>query len=937
MTETLNKWDIFGSDEVGWEPHTLQEDILSSPARFRVACAGRRFGKSQIGGYELLPEAFVTYSQKESLLTAARRREFWIVGPAYQDSEKEFRVIYNLMKKIGMPFDRPGTYYDAVGGSMHISAFEGTFQVHAKSAQHPDSLVGEGLTGVVLAEAAKLKERVWTKAIRPTLADFGGWMLATSCLVGETLVQTENGLVHIEEMSRIREAGAYDDLGIRVSGFHGPPQVASKFYCNGMAETRKIRCTNGHRIEATLNHRVWSMNEEGVPGWRYVQDVHPGDYVAIRAGAELWGSEDGSGFTPEPRGQGRWKDPFDVTLDEDMAYFFGLMIGDGSYRGLPKGLLHLSAGIDPEIWEFCENWGMNSATYPSQLKAGKRGRKYCFARSELSQFMYYMGFRSGTSAEREIPARVRAMPRHLMVQLLAGLWDSDGARNGKSGGGLWYSSISLKLVSQIQSLLLNMGINSSLSIHERPEGSREQTGYRLTLTSRDSNTLLDNIPIRIARKAKRYEVSSKEVSNSRPPLQEDRIARVRKRYNMRGKCRDQGFSGHPWLGQQKNPGIHQIKSYLDFVLSKFPAAIEDQDVQLLLGLCEEGYLWKRVEEVQGGKAETFDLCVPTTHAYTANGIISHNTPEGRNWYHDMYQAGQDPHNPDWASWRCPSWGNHHVYKTPTLTRDVTRLQTMLESPKNHDNALQLVKKFNLRIDPEIVSLIMDLTPESFNQEIAAKFTDFVGRVFKDFDEEIHVGDFDFEPGWETYGAVDWGFTNPSVWLLIQVGTWGQIRVLDELYKPGLTPEEFSKEVLARGLCPRGLKTFYADPASPGDTRVMENILKVSSTGGTGGDLNPRLDAIRKALKPRQDKVPQLMLDRRCANGIREFGAYRYPDIRGEADKNSPELPLKKDDHFPEALSRFFAGKILTPQRQASRARTRSGYTHNKNSGLWTKR
>ena len=101
----------------------------------------------------------------------------------------------------------------------------------------------------------------------------------------------------------------------------------------------------------------------------------------------------------------------------------------------------------------------------------------------------------------------------------------------------------------------------------------------------------------------------------------------------------------------------------------------------------------------------------------------------------------------------------------------------------------------------------DLTPEAFLQEIAADFTEFVGRVFREFDEETHVTDLEYHPGWQTVAAVDYGFTNPNVWLLIQIGPWGEVNVLDEIYKEGLDPTEFAYLIKERQLNPAGLHFF----------------------------------------------------------------------------------------------------------------------------------
>jgi hypothetical protein len=236
----------------------------------------------------------------------------------------------------------------------------------------------------------------------------------------------------------------------------------------------------------------------------------------------------------------------------------------------------------------------------------------------------------------------------------------------------------------------------------------------------------------------------------------------------------------------------------------------------------------------------------------------------------------------------------------------------------------------LGIDPEIGELAADLTEESFNQEIAALFTEFVGRVFKDFDEDLHVGDFDYDPAWETYAAVDYGYTNPNVWLLIQVDPHGErIRVLDEVYEPGLTADEFADTIRARGLAPSSIRFFYPDPASPGDTKVLESKLRLRSKGGTGGEIRYRVDAIRAALKEHNahlpaghvDRFPKLMFDRKCTRTIADMLNYRYPEKKTQVDSNAPENPMKKDDHGPEALGRFFAGHFGTSgSRRRAKAR-----------------
>jgi hypothetical protein len=231
----------------------------------------------------------------------------------------------------------------------------------------------------------------------------------------------------------------------------------------------------------------------------------------------------------------------------------------------------------------------------------------------------------------------------------------------------------------------------------------------------------------------------------------------------------------------------------------------------------------------------------------------------------------------------------------------------------------------LIIDSEIASLADELPIELFKQEVMADFTEFVGQVFKEWDETYHVGTLQFNtnPDWQTFAAVDYGFTNPNVWLLIQVGPWGEINVLDEVYQEGLTADEFADEIRRRGLCPPSLKVFYPDPADPMSSKTLSDRLRINAAGGTGGELNIRINLMRQAM--RQGRIdrqsteltddnadkwrPRLMMDRKCIRTRADMMAYRYPERKEdiETSRDRFELPLKRDDHGPEALGRFFAG------------------------------
>lgn len=276
------------------------------------------------------------------------------------------------------------------------------------------------------------------------------------------------------------------------------------------------------------------------------------------------------------------------------------------------------------------------------------------------------------------------------------------------------------------------------------------------------------------------------------------------------------------------------------------------------------------------------------------------TPEGKNWFYDLWRRGQDPIDPDWMSWRMPSWYNSIIFPGG-------------------------------RTDPEIIDMARDMSEEKFNQEIGADFTEFVGRVFKDFDEEIHIVDLQYNPNLPLYAFEDSGWTNPFVWGLCQVDTWGNVYVLGEYRAIHKDINDIAKDLLTwrGGLSTRAL-TFYPDPAAPGDAAVLEKALRVRSNPDTGGELKWRLELIRQALKlgpehaPDEDKKPKIWFDRSIgatgpdgSSGLREMLEYRWPETKEESIRAEPEKPMDKDNHFPEALGRFFRGHFGGPAEEGA--------------------
>lgn len=141
--------------------HDAQKEVHDSKARWKILCAGRRFGKSRLGVQMCL----------EIALAGGRA---WWVAPTFAISRVGWRDIQaaaaSFPKEMGV---------NIKVGDMQVDFNNGGF-IGVRSADNPQRLRGEGLDFLVMDEAAFVKEETWTEVLRPTLTERKGSALFIS-------------------------------------------------------------------------------------------------------------------------------------------------------------------------------------------------------------------------------------------------------------------------------------------------------------------------------------------------------------------------------------------------------------------------------------------------------------------------------------------------------------------------------------------------------------------------------------------------------------------------------------------------------------------------------------------------------------------------------------------------------------------------------------
>lgn len=212
----------------------------------------------------------------------------------------------------------------------------------------------------------------------------------------------------------------------------------------------------------------------------------------------------------------------------------------------------------------------------------------------------------------------------------------------------------------------------------------------------------------------------------------------------------------------------------------------------------------------------------------------------------------------------------------------------------------------------------ELSEDAFAQEYQADFRKHTGLVFKDFDRKIHVVDEIPLDGFSAYyRTMDFGAMNPTVCGYIKVDNDDNYWIFDEYYETEKTTDYHAGQILARH-SQTPFRGTFGDPSgrqeildyarwglhiSPANKQVIDMVTGTVKDLKEGDWVTHRIDLIAQRLKINAvTKKPRLFISKKCVNLIREMESYRWEEKR--QDLNFKDIPVKADDHWPDALGYF---------------------------------
>jgi len=434
---------------------------------------------------------------------------------------------------------------------------------------------------------------------RPLLGD----LRESGCLTGETLVTLASG----KRRPIAALVGTNPDV-MTVEGWHFSARTASKVWKLGSRPVFKLRTGTGREIRATEAHPFLMLD-----GWMPVGNLKPGDRIAI------------------PR---RLPVVSFAEWDPDRLVLLAHLIGDGCFAS--RQPLHYTSKSEANLV------AVQEAASRAFGVTGRRVRHETWTHLYLSadankwhpnpirEWLRDLGLDGFRSHQKFVPEAIFGLTTAQIRLFLKHLWVTDGcvwtAKEGSKGPAarIYYASNSRSLAVDVQELLVRLGIRSR--IKEVRKGTH-RPGYQVVISGKfdlvrfveliggyghqertieevdrllasiESNTNLDSIPVAIWDRV-RFGMKQRGISQ-------------RRMAELRGTA--YGGTSHFRFAPSRE------------TLAGYASILDDPELK---EIAASDLFWDSVVSVEpDGVEDVYDMTVPETHNFVANGVVVKNSIE----------------------------------------------------------------------------------------------------------------------------------------------------------------------------------------------------------------------------------------------------------------------------------------------------------------------
>lgn len=437
---------------------------------------------------------------------------------------------------------------------------------------------------------------------RPMLAD----LRESGCLTGDTRVALSDGSwVPIEEL--VGQKPIVMTLNAQLQIESGR---AVKVWKTGRKSVFKLTTRGGKVIRATANHPFRTLQ-----GWQALGELAVGDRIAMAR------------VLPDVQASHEW--------DQRKLILLAHLIGDGSMlKGLPlryatRSMCNLEAVADAsKAFGITSHhkWSPQARSYQLFLPSPV----HCThgVRNPANEWLVELGVYDKRSHEKFVPSEIFTLSNQQIALFLKHLWATDGCiwtnSKGRIPPRIYYSSSSRRLANDVDRLLLRLGIRSAIKSVKK-EGYRDN--YHVLVTGmKDQNRFLDPVG-GFGEKALMASGVRKVLEGLKANTNVDTIPRE-VWAAVKTKMKDRGIS-HRQMAAQRGVtygGTAQFKFAPSRpIVSQYASILQDDELRQL---AESHVFWDDVKSIElDGEEDVYDMTVPGTHNFLADGFVVHNSIE----------------------------------------------------------------------------------------------------------------------------------------------------------------------------------------------------------------------------------------------------------------------------------------------------------------------
>ena len=298
----------------------------------------------------------------------------------------------------------------------------------------------------------------------PFFKHLGPIVTTNPCVSGDTIISTENGLERIDSIKTknitvdVRTETSENGLVILQKGCK--IVEAAQIFKTGVKDTYKLETKAGYELVATADHKVLTDN-----GWKEIIELTGDDSLLLQSGKGSFNKNAELPFKLDNLIIGENGRKYELNLpikwSKELGLLLGWLIGDGwlseKYNSMGLVFAPEDIGMKNLIKPVLENYcgrQVKESTYENG----------CVQLRSSSKYIINFFKKLGVNKDKLLPYALFTATEDAVIGFMQGLFAADGTINlgSKSRNYIRLNSSSIRLLKDIQLLLLNFGIKSSI-------------------------------------------------------------------------------------------------------------------------------------------------------------------------------------------------------------------------------------------------------------------------------------------------------------------------------------------------------------------------------------------------------------------------------------------------------------------------------------------